>query len=77
MNSGIGVSYWPASPCSLAGPLTELNFSPQLGSGNSGTGPPDYRGWRASTTTLCKSRLLYIPQSGTKNLATGVESEIR
>ncbi len=27
-------------------------------------------GWRAGRTTLCQSRL-YIPQSGTKNLASG------
>jgi hypothetical protein len=38
------------------------------------TGPPGYIGWRAGTTTLFQSRL--FPQSGTKNLVTGLEEAI-
>jgi hypothetical protein len=34
-------------------------------------GPPGYIGRRAGTTTLCRSQLLYIPRSGTMNLAIG------
>ncbi len=41
VNSGIGLSYWPASPCSLAGgydnPMPELTLSPQSGSMSSAT----------------------------------------
>ncbi len=38
------------------------------------TGPPGCKGWRAGTTTLCH-RVDYIPQSGTKNLASGSKRE--
>jgi len=42
VNSGIGLSYRPSSPCSLASqndnPMPELTLSPQSGSMNSATG---------------------------------------
>ncbi len=42
VNSGIGLSYWPASSCSLTGRydnlMPELTLSPQSGSMNSATG---------------------------------------